>query len=68
MVRKPRSRSSKDKSLLQLLAAQIGGVYEVLTPGRRQTPTDPAGSAARFDRERLNSGEGMPHAEPTQLG
>ena len=48
--------TSKDKSLLQLLAAQIGGVYEVLTLrgeiGRHRRIHQEV--LARFDRERLN--------------
>jgi len=48
--------TSKDKSLLQLLAAQIGGVYEVLTLrgeiGRHRRIQQEV--LARFDRERLN--------------
>jgi len=48
--------TSKDKSLLQLLAAQIGSVYEVLTlrgeVGRHRRIQQEV--LARFDRERLN--------------
>ena len=48
--------TSKDKSLLQLLAAQIGGVYEVLTLrgeiGRHRRIQQEV--LARFDPEKLN--------------